>query len=221
MDTTLFHAYIVGGERESARRHVAALLAPHGSFTAANPDYLFSEYVSFAVDDARSLRAWQELAPVGERKVCVICAEFMTPEAQNALLKTLEEPVPNTHLFFIVPKADILLPTLLSRVRQVRAGQGEESVDEAAAFLAMPISERMAQVQKLVAKSDDDDASAEVRERAIRFIESVERLMARQLREGGEAGTIAKIETLLTFKSYLYTPGASVRALLETIALTF
>ena len=218
---TLFHAYIVGGGRDDARRRVAALLAPHGSFNAANPDYLYSEYVSFAVDDARSLRAWQELSPVGERKVCLICTDFMTPEAQNALLKTFEEPVPNTHLFFIVPKIDILLPTFLSRVQQIRAEATDNGVGEAEAFLKMTVGERMAYIQKIVTKSDDEDASSEVRERAIGFIESMERLLSQQLKNSEGGAIVKKLETVLTFKRYLYTPGASVRSLLETIALTF
>ncbi len=218
---TLFHAYIVGGGRDIAMARVAEMLAPHGSFTSANPDYLFCEYVSFAVDDARSLRAWQELSPVGERKVCLICTDFMTPEAQNALLKTFEEPVPNTHLFFIVPKPDILLPTFLSRVQQVRVESANGGVAEAESFLRMTIGERMAYIQKLVAKSDDEDASSEVREKAIGFLESIERLYSQNLNAVGSSQTAKKIETLLTFKRYMYTPGASVRALLETIALTF
>ena len=218
---TLFHAYIVGGGRTEALLRVAEMLAPHGSFTASNPDYLFSEYVSFAVDDARELRAWQELSPVGGRKVCLICTEFMTPEAQNALLKTFEEPVANTHLFFIVPKPEILLPTFLSRVQQVRVGNAGDGTADAEAFLKMNIGERVACIQKIVAKSDDEDASSEVRERAIAFVESLEQLCAETMRKTGDAALVPKIETLLRFKRYMYPPGASVRALLETIALTF
>ena len=85
----------------------------------------------------------------------------------------------------------------------------------------MSVGQRMAYIQKLVAKSDEDDASSEVREKAIGFLESIERLYSQKLKESDGTETAQKIQTLLTFKKYMYTPGASVRALLETIALTF
>ena len=216
----LFHAYIVSGPRDTARLHISELLSPYGAFGSGNPDYLFSEFVSFAVDDARNLRSWQELSAVGERKVCVICTDFITPEAQNALLKTFEEPVSNTHLFFVVPKADILLPTFLSRVRHVKVQQGAFDATQADAFLGMKAGERIALIQKITAKSDEDDASAEVRERAISLIESLEQLYSKKMREGEDCEYVKQIEDLLRFKKYLYMPGASVKAILETIALT-
>lgn len=220
MNTALFHAYIVSGTRRAAQEHVGAQLAGQGFIVQANPDYLFAEHVSFAVDDARALRAWQELSPLGERKVCVICTDFITPEAQNALLKTFEEPVPNTHLFFILPNADILLPTFLSRVRHTHVHADSYDMAEAAAFLKMSVGERMEQIKKMTAKSDDDDASAEVRARALALVESLEQLYAERVAQGERGALVASATNLLRFKKYLYTPGASVKAILETIALT-
>lgn len=42
-------------------------------------------------------------------------AEKMTPAAQNALLKTLEEPPPYAVLLLLATNADLFLPTILSR----------------------------------------------------------------------------------------------------------
>ena len=56
-----------------------------------------------------------------QRKVCVIAsADRMTPDAANALLKTLEEPPADSVLILIVENLTNILPTIASRCRQVR-----------------------------------------------------------------------------------------------------
>lgn len=211
-DSALFHAYIVGGTRESAREYVAALLAPHG---LAGAGVVESEHVSFGIDDARALRSWQELLPeTGKRKVRIVYADFITEQAENALLKTLEEPTEHTHIIFAIPKPEILLPTLLSRVRVVMPHSGEQSSLEAKKFFALSRGERLAHIAKLVEKSDDDEAAAEVRERTLALIDSMERLLSADMQKNRAA-----LETLLKLKKYLYIPGASSRMILETLAL--
>lgn len=211
-DTSLFHAYIVGGARENAREYVAALLAPHGILGAGVVE---SEHASFGIDDARALRSWQELLPeAGKRRARVVYTDFITEQAENALLKTLEEPTENTHIILVIPKPEVLLPTLLSRVRVVMPSGKEASSLEAKKFLAMARGDRLAHIAKLVEKSDDDEAAAEVRERALALMDSLERFLALDMAKNNE-----KLELILRFKKYLYTPGASSRMILETLAL--
>ncbi|NKB87329.1 MAG: DNA polymerase III subunit delta' [Acidobacteria bacterium] len=57
----------------------------------------------------------------GNRRVVVIdAAHTMNPEAQNALLKTLEEPPPSTTLVLVTAAPRALLPTVLSRCQELR-----------------------------------------------------------------------------------------------------
>lgn len=57
-------------------------------------------------------------------KVCVIdAADRMTVEAANSLLKLLEEPPPNWMFIMIASRLERLLPTILSRVIQLRFDQ--------------------------------------------------------------------------------------------------
>ncbi|MCC7144807.1 MAG: DNA polymerase III subunit [Phycisphaeraceae bacterium] len=59
-------------------------------------------------------------ATLGHGKVFIIDeAELMDPYGQNALLKTLEEPAPNTFLILITSAEDRLLPTIRSRCQRV------------------------------------------------------------------------------------------------------
>jgi hypothetical protein len=215
----LFHAYIVGGARADARAHLAELFSAYKITTIGNADFAESAYVSFSVDDARALRAWQELMPGGERKISVVYTDFINTEAQNALLKTFEEPFPNTHIFLVVPNPDILLPTLLSRVR-VMFPSGKNSAEflpdpTSLSFLSMKVGERMSFIQRLADKSEDDDASALVREKAILFLNDLEFLFAKDRIKNQK-----KLEEIIRFKKYLYMSGSSVKMILETIALT-
>lgn len=67
-------------------------------------------------------------------------ADRMNAEASNALLKTLEEPPPTTHIFLISSKPESLLPTIRSRTQVLRFAP--VSVDEIERYLidrqAMP-----------------------------------------------------------------------------------
>lgn len=57
----------------------------------------------------------------GRGKVFIVCeAETMSPQAQNALLKTLEEPPKGTFLILLCASAEQLLATTLSRCQNVR-----------------------------------------------------------------------------------------------------
>lgn len=59
----------------------------------------------------------------GRRRVVIIdSADQMVPPAQNALLKTLEEPPPSCQLFLVTSRPDMLLDTVRSRCPQLRFG---------------------------------------------------------------------------------------------------
>jgi hypothetical protein len=56
------------------------------------------------------------------------------------------------------------------------------------------------------------EAAAEVREHALAHLESLELYFYKKQ-------NVAVLEKILQFKKYLYLPGASVKMILETIAL--
>ena len=73
--------------------------------------------VSIGVDAVEELQRALALRPVegGNAAALVPAAEELTPQAQNALLKTLEEPPPRTALLLTVAAPRALLATVLSR----------------------------------------------------------------------------------------------------------
>lgn len=73
------------------------------------------------IEQIRGLEAALALSPVeGKRRVVLLLgAESMNHPAQNAFLKTLEEPPEGTHIILIAEAADRLLPTIRSRCIRV------------------------------------------------------------------------------------------------------
>jgi DNA polymerase III subunit delta' len=73
------------------------------------------------VDEIRALNAVLQQRPYEGRSrvVIIVEAQMMNERAQNALLKSLEEPVPGNHIFLIIPHARSLLPTIASRSQQL------------------------------------------------------------------------------------------------------
>ena len=70
----------------------------------------------------------------GYRVAIISPASIMTTSAQNALLKTLEEPAPRTLLVLVTSRPSQLLPTLRSRCQRVEVPRPE--VAQATAWLA-------------------------------------------------------------------------------------
>lgn len=96
----------------------ACLLYAAGS----HPDlHVIESEKQIGIDAIRQLsNTLNKTAQIGHNKVCIIRhADTMTEAASNALLKTLEEPTPNTYLLLITESQHAMLPTLLSRTEKV------------------------------------------------------------------------------------------------------
>lgn len=93
-----------------------------GKGTHPDVHLMTPEGATLKVDQIRNLAREAALRPYeGRRKVFILDeAETMTEQAQNALLKTLEEPPGATLLILIAPEATALLPPIASRCSQLR-----------------------------------------------------------------------------------------------------
>jgi DNA polymerase-3 subunit delta' len=71
---------------------------------------------SIGVDDIREIRTTLSHPPHHKNRVVIINeAQNITSESANALLKSMEEPLPGNHFMLLVPQRESLLPTLVSR----------------------------------------------------------------------------------------------------------
>lgn len=72
---------------------------------------------SISVDDIRDLAQWEPLRPVGQQGKVILVdpVDQLSESAQNALLKILEEPSPQTRFMMTSIDLDRVLPTVLNR----------------------------------------------------------------------------------------------------------
>lgn len=76
---------------------------------------------SIGIDTAREIKDFLSVKPISSKVRMVIIdeAEKLTREAQNALLKIIEEPPKHALIIFIASDASVLLPTIVSRCRKI------------------------------------------------------------------------------------------------------
>jgi DNA polymerase III subunit delta' len=137
----LAHAYCLIGEEGIGKTAVARALAEElllgqgqPSRLEVHPDFWSDDRPeAISIDEIRfhpergapthdqSLQQFLSLKPfVAPLRVALLAnAERMTEQAQNCLLKTLEEPPPNTVLVLTTAYPDHLLPTCLSRCQLI------------------------------------------------------------------------------------------------------
>ena len=134
------HAYIINGERSSGKEFIAKIFAMslqcenrqgiepcqecHSckqALSGNHPDIIFITHEkpnTIGVDDIRSqINGDVAIKPYsGPKKIYIMNeGEKMTVQAQNALLKTLEEPPEYVVLLILTTNVESLLPTILSR----------------------------------------------------------------------------------------------------------
>lgn len=81
------------------------------------------------IDPIRDLQHWLSLAPAqgGKRVAIIDDADRLNIMAQNALLKTLEEPNPDCVIILIVQNIQKILPTIFSRCHKINFGTVSDS----------------------------------------------------------------------------------------------
>jgi hypothetical protein len=137
----------------------------------------------------------------------------MTSEAQNALLKTLEEPAGDAAIFLVTPSPETLLATIRSRSQMlaVDAKAGESLVD-ADLFLAASAPKRLEMLKPLYDHDDEGRDMAGV----VAFLGSLERAFANgKLTAEKEEG----IRAVYRARKYAGDKGSLLKSLLEHIAL--
>ena len=130
------HAYLITGPVQIGKTTLARAFAAAINCTGANPPcgecracvltakgahpdvtIVESDGSTLKIEQVRELQQMLALRPYEARYRVAILRRFheARPTAQDALLKTLEEPSPNTVLILTANAPDSLLPTILSR----------------------------------------------------------------------------------------------------------
>ncbi len=223
------HAYVVAGKRtDTLPRTVDFLNRTYGLSSHANPDLIVRNYGLFSVEDARALAAIAPLAPVtGETKALVLVVDRIYREAQNALLKLLEEPSSGTVIMLLVPHEAMLLPTVRSRVVVLPQSSKDfarehEVSREAQEFLDASPQKRTAIIKKLTSGKDENERRA-LRDTALLIMDGVEvdtYSVYRKEKNGTKHEALrAVLSDLEVLRGYMYDRAAPVRMIMEHISL--
>ena len=139
--------------------HHARLLrtddVPHALVVAEGETYQ-QYHEMFRIDDARTLLHRAYIKPAAEAsQTCIVRFESITLEAQNALLKIVEEPPSATSIVFVAPREISLLRTLASRLEEYTETTMNHSAEECfQAFLSQPVSDRLADIERARKEKD-------------------------------------------------------------------
>lgn len=219
----LYHSYIVEADPEATAPMLLAHLRERGDIDDTNLDVLYQIYDSFTFNDCALIKEWHSnLGVTGKSRVCIIGTKFINSEAERALLKILEEPALHTHFFIIVPNAQVLLDTILSRAHVVRLSNQNESVllKNAERFMSLSMSDRIEYISQIIKNNKDNENSGGLRSDAIELINGIEKVIHdRLIKDKKNPETQFILEELGKGREYLGTPGASVKMILEHIAL--
>ncbi len=170
------------------------------------PDVRRYSYVQLGIDDARALKQEAAQRPVsGDTRVFIIVVRSATLEAQNALLKLFEEPAPGVRFYLLIPKEDILIETLRSRlnVRRVET-PAEGALEIAREFITHTYAKRLSCIAERTKNKEDAWCD----------------LLIRGLEEVFRKEPVRGAQVLLMIERYMHDPGASKKMLLEHLALS-
>lgn len=220
------HAYFVAGDRETGILAALSFLeTQRGMRIIGNPDIAVERHSLFSIDDARRVERKAHLAPVsGSSKAMVIAADRIFHEAQNALLKVLEEPSAGTTIILIVPSAGSLLQTVRSRVLPLPGTEVKKpsASEEATVFWEGTPSAREKVVESILkeAKSDDEDDKAHARTRARELAEGLTVLAHAAWRKDSKTPHFLLLEDLDRLIPVLHDRSAPLKPILEHILIT-
>lgn len=107
---------LIHPEEESRKVKAREFLEQNGIFKN-HPNLLWLEEEKLGVEEAKKIRTHLFLKPYqkGPQTAVIIKAQNLTQEAQNSLLKILEEPPLYSLIILTAPTTDNLLPTIVSR----------------------------------------------------------------------------------------------------------
>lgn len=113
------HGLLLTGLQGAGLGSVAAQLAGEIAEHATDITTIAPEQTTIPIERVRAL--YEETKSIHKRPQVIIIddADTLSPEAQNALLKLLEEPVHNVYFILTTHTPESLLPTIRSRVQAV------------------------------------------------------------------------------------------------------
>ncbi len=182
--------------------------------TQKHPDVLwFPNHSKLGVEQANTIREHLSLKPysANNRAIVIESAQNFTLDAQNALLKTLEEPPENAVIILGAETEHNLLPTVLSRCnvefleKTPFLGRDIENYDRSVeGLIDMSLEERFEYIEKLKDREG--------------FLQTLIIFFQKQLKSQPGNGILEFAKDLLQAEEWVKSNG-NIRAILEYLML--
>lgn len=167
------------------------------------------QFLSIGINEVRRITQVASLRPeVAKIRLLVVTTTSVTLEAQQALLKILEEPPLATKFLFVLPLDLILLPTLASRFQLIENFTVSVEGEVFTNFYQLSYGDRLAEITKRMTKKD------------LVWTMEIRRSLVEYLNQKASTLPVIKLRTLNMIMEKLGTRGASNKMLLEELALT-
>lgn len=215
------------GKSTPAKKHV---LSHHASVLEHDPTVSLSERIDTSVflpedvhlltlrdggiDEIRAIHTRVYLRPRGKHAAFLITSESdLTAQAQNALLKVLEDPPLYAHIVLSVPTPRTLLETVRSRVHFLSDDVEHRAYDfpDAHTVLDASLPQRLLLVEPLIERKNIEEICA--------FIEKVHRYITDVYASNSSILT-DQTKSATTTIDYVRMNGAMVKMLVEAWVLT-
>lgn len=219
----LYHSYVIEGDPKETANFLLGFLEKRGEVEANSPDVLSQSYESFTMENSEEIKDWHSRKGITKsKKVCILSTNFINREAEQTLLKIIEEPAENTHFFIIMPDTSLLADTILSRVQLIKIKQTEDTSKgkEILKFISSAPKDRINIVAQIIKENKDEESSGRLRSTAISFVNNLESIFYQKFKKNKKDKQIKFVlEELQKSREYLSIPGASVKMILEHLAL--
>lgn len=194
------HAYLLVGS------DMWALEKLPPSYRTPSLDVIHHAYNRMGIGDVRDFIQETLMRPAeGSVRVFVVHTNSILHEAQNALLKLFEDPNGTSVFYLIIPREDMILPTLRSRFHFLGSEQKTVASEVMKNFLTLPLSERLDEIAKRLKANDTAWGYMLVESGEVYAHESKDAQV---------------LEVLMFVSSNIHAPGASKKMLLEYLALS-
>lgn len=155
---------LVAKEKKKRETYVKEYAKQHAihkfDITVIEKDTSKKNTQSIGIEDIKKVQEKLFLKPIQSQIKLIIIedSQLLTTEAQNALLKVLEEPPANTHIILATETKEVLLPTILSRCQLIELEQEqktlpEKTIEEITSFIEklpnLSIEERFKRAEEL------------------------------------------------------------------------
>jgi DNA polymerase III delta prime subunit len=220
----LYHSYLVEGDPEEAGQKLLEFLCDKKITQRSDPDLFFERYESLTIQNSREIKDWNSKLPTKEngKKICLIGANFINREAEQSLLKIIEEPGKDTYFFIITPNTSILLDTIHSRTHTLKYTNEQDKELSALAkkIIDSSIKNRLEIIANFVKENKNEDSSGSLRRCSGNLLGEIEKIIYQNFKNNtNDKKNIFVLEEIIKGKKYLNSVGASAKMILEHIAL--